>query len=246
MTIEEYFGDWCKVIDLQEADRILKKLSQSRQIICPQIKNIFRAFHLCPLSNLKVIILGQDPYSTLSPPITPIDTIGTIAPTNPTNPLPTATGISFANSSDTPFNSYSPSLAVLRDSVIDFTLQHRNPTFDPTLEKWEEQGVLMLNSALSCEAGKTGSHTLLWRPFMKSLLTNLSNYTSGIIYVLMGNSAQTLEPYISSKSNYIIKTKHPSWCARSQARMPSDIWRQINTILKGLYGAGVKWYEEQE
>ncbi len=60
MTIQEYFGDWCKVIDTVEADRILKKLVASRQIICPNIKDIFKAFTLCSLHDLKVVVLGQD------------------------------------------------------------------------------------------------------------------------------------------------------------------------------------------
>ena len=60
MTAEEYFGDWTNMLDIQEADRILRKLSASKSIICPKIKDIFRAFHLCPLHNLRIVILGQD------------------------------------------------------------------------------------------------------------------------------------------------------------------------------------------
>ena len=60
MTIQEYFGDWSKVIDLTEADRIIRKLSASNHTICPQIKDIFKAFRLCKLNNVRVIIIGQD------------------------------------------------------------------------------------------------------------------------------------------------------------------------------------------
>ena len=182
MTIQEYFGDWANVIDLKEADRIVKKLSASHSI-CPQLKDVFKAFRLCPLENLKVIILGQDPYPQKG----------------------VATGLAFANSPDTSEESYSPSLEILRESVIDYTIPHRTITFDPDLEKWEEQGVLLLNSALTCEQGKIGSHVLLWRPFLKNLLTNLSKCSSGIVYVLMGSQAQTLEPYINHHSNYVFK-----------------------------------------
>ena len=226
MTIGEYFGDWSKVIDLKEADRILKKLSSSDVPVCPPLKDVFKAFRLCPLDSLRVIVLGQDPYSNLR------------------DNKPVATGIAFGNSKDTPMESYSPSLGIIRESVIDFTRQHGITIFDPSLEKWEEQGVLLLNSALTCQLGRVGSHTLLWWPFMKSLLTNLSCYHTGVVYILMGNQAQNLEPFINSRFNHIIRIRHPSWYARNKTRMPSDIWNEVNDILIGQNGYGIEWYKE--
>ena len=156
--------------------------------------------------------------------------------------MPRATGLAFANPPGTPEDSYSPSLSVLTESVIDFTKPHGVINFDPSLKMWEKQGVLLLNSALSCQKGMAGSHTLLWRPFIKNLLTNLSWYMPGIVYVLMGSQAQTLESYINKKNNYIFSTKHPSWYAREHQRMPSDIWRSINDILISQNGYGIKWF----
>lgn len=160
------------------------------------------------------------------------------------NGIPVATGVAFANSKDTLEEDYSPSLNILIDSIIDFTLPHGNIIFDSSLEKWETQGVLLLNSALSCIAGKTGSHTLMWRPFIKSFLLNLSNYDTGIIYVLMGKEAQSFEPYINKQYNHIIKVNHPSWYARNHISMPSNLWYQINDILIDKYGYGIEWYKE--
>lgn len=117
MTIQEYFGDWCKVIDIAEAERITKKLINSKQAVCPKIKDIFKAFTLCSLHDLKVVVLGQDPYPDIK------------------NGKPTATGIAFGNSIDTLECNYSPSLDVLMESVIDFTRPHGNIIFDPSLEK---------------------------------------------------------------------------------------------------------------
>ena len=222
MTIQEYFGDWSKVIDLAEADRILRKLSASKNIICPKLKDIFRAFTLCPFSNLRVILLSQDPYPQKG----------------------IATGLAFANSSDTPDTKLSPSLEVLKESVINYNIPHRTINFDPSLEKWETQGVLLLNSALSCELGKVGSHVLMWRPFIKSLLINLSKYHTGLVYVLMGTQAISLEPYINRQFNYVIRIRHPSWYARQKQKMPSDIWQKINSILINQNGYGIEWYEE--
>lgn len=226
MTIEEYFGDWCKVVDTHQADSIMRKLFSLNKQICPLPKNVFKAFTECDFNNLRVVLIGQDPYFTLR------------------NGEPVATGIAFANSADTPEDSFSPSLEILRDSVIDFTTPSTGVIFDQSLEMWEEQGVLCLNSALTCEVGKPGSHALLWRPFLSTLLTNLSRLTTSIVYVLMGNQAQTLEPYINKRFNHVIRCRHPSYYARTQTRMPSDIWKQINDILIGIYGYGIKWYKE--
>ena len=222
MTVQEYFGDWSKVVDLHEADRIIRKLSASNYVICPQLKDIFRAFTLCPLNDLRVMVIGQDPYPQRG----------------------VATGLAFANSPDTPDTKLSPSLEILKESVINYTIPHRTINFDPSLEKWEAQGVLLLNSALSCELGRVGSHTLLWRPFMKSLLTNLSKYHTGLVYLLMGTQAQTLEPYINKQFNHVVRIRHPSWYARQKQRMPSDIWQEINSILIGQNGYGIEWFTE--
>lgn len=226
MTIEEYFGDWTRVIDLGEVDRIMKILISNKESLCPAIKDVFKAFTLCPLSKLKCIILGQDPYN------------------NWLNDRPVATGLAFANTPGTVEKDYSPSLDVLRRSVIDFSVPHNQITFDISLEKWEEQGVMLLNSALSCMKGKTDSHTLLWRPFMLSLLSNLSKSTNGIVYVLLGNVAWSFESYIEAKNNYILKERHPAYYARCKKPMPSGIWREINNILTDLYGQGIEWYKE--
>ena len=220
MTLEESFGDWLRLINQSLLMQTLSKVPMDN--ICPVKDDVFKAFQLCSLKDCRVVFLGQDPYPQKG----------------------VATGIAFANSSDTPESQYSPSLEVLRESVIDYTIPHRTINFAPDLEKWEEQGVLLLNSALSCEMGRVGSHILLWRPFITSFLINLSKCSTGIVYVLMGSQAQTLEPYINSHFNYVIRIRHPSYYARTKTRMPSDIWKQINNILINQNGYGIEWYKE--
>ena len=225
MTIEEYFGDWSQIIDLNRVNRLVKSLKEMPDI-CPLHKDIFKAFHLCPLKNLRVLLLAMDPYN------------------NKINGKPVATGLAFANASDTPERLISPSLDILRESVIDFKRPHGTINFDKSLEKWEEQGVLLLNSALTCKVNQPGSHTLLWRPFIRDLLTNLSKHTTGIVYVLLGSDAKSFESYINKSFNHVLTEKHPAWYARDKTSMPSDIWRDINKILIGQNGYGIKWYQE--
>lgn len=238
MTIQEYFGDWSRVIDLQEADRILKKVGMmshhDNKIICPCLKDIFKAFRLCPLRKLQCVILGEDPYNNLRP----------VGSDSVTTLIPVATGLAFANHPDTPEGQFSPSLEVLRESVIDYTLPHGTIIFDPSLEKWASQGVLLLNAALSCEAGKAGSHLLLWRPFISSLLSHLSQNYAGIVYVLMGAVAQSFEGYINRQDNVVLNTRHPAYYARNSGKLPHTLWYLINKAVTDASGEQIKWYEE--
>ena len=224
MTIDEYFGDWMKVLDRNETMKImgwLRNINQST--LCPNIKDVFKAFKLCPYNNCRVIFVGQDPYPQRG----------------------VAQGVLFGNSSDTPENKLSPSLQIIKESVINFEIPHNLITFDPTLESWAKQGILMINSALTTEVGKIGVHMMKWRPFMIAFLKQMSMINPGIIYVLFGSQAQILEPYIS-KNNYVLKIEHPAYFARTNKKMPYHIWKDINRILYDLYGERIEWFKEEK
>lgn len=68
MTLNEYFGDWMKVIDRTEFNNVMVKVRQEyrKKPICPNQPDVFRAFELCPLKDLKIVMLFQDPYSQKS------------------------------------------------------------------------------------------------------------------------------------------------------------------------------------
>lgn len=224
MTIDEYFGDWMKVLDRTETMKImgwLRNINQST--LCPNIKDVFKAFKLCPYNKCRVIFIGQDPYPQKD----------------------VAQGVLFGNSSNTPENKLSPSLQVIKESVINFEIPHNLITFDPTLESWAKQGILMINSALTTEIGKIGVHMMKWRPFMIAFLKQMSVLNPGIIYVLFGSKAQILEPYINN-NNYVLKIEHPAYFARMKKKMPSDIWKVINRLLYDLYGERIEWFKEEK
>ena len=157
-----------------------------------------------------------------------------------------ATGILFGNDASTREDDWSPSLKIVRDSVIDLRRPHNLITFDPTLESWAKQGILMINSALTCEVNRVGSHTNVWRPFVSKLVKNLSNRETGIIYVLFGKDAQSLKPYINEKYNDIIEIQHPAYFARTGKKMPHSIFTRINELLYGRYGEKIEWYKEEQ
>lgn len=220
MTLEEYFGDWIKVIDKVELNKVIFKL-KSMSNYTPNMSNIFKAFELCKYNDMKVIFLGYDPYPQKG----------------------VATGILFGNSKETKEEDLSPYLKIVRDAAVDLHVPHNSIIFDQTLESWAKQGIFMINSALTVEINKVGSHTMLWRPFISKLLRNISNINTGIIYVLFGKQAQTFKPYIG-KFNHIIEIGHPAYFARTNTKMPSELFRNVSNLVKGIYGVPIEWYQE--
>lgn len=229
MTIEEYFGKWKNVVPINEAQRVITALSKNDKPVCPVLKDVFEAFKLCPYDDLKAVVIGQDCYADMR------------------NNKPVATGIAFANSKDTPPDKYSPSLKVLMESFIDFSIPRRVVNFDPSLESISRQGVLFINTALSCETGKPGSHMLLWRPFITAFLRNLSRSKTGIVYVLLGSEAQSLKDCIDSTYNYILADRHPAYYARMRMPMPPGIWKSVNDIIRSINGKHeeIQWFQEE-
>lgn len=223
MTIEEYFGDWMKVLDKQETMKVMDWLrTVNPNSLCPSIRNVFRAFELCSYRDCKAVFIGQDPYPQKD----------------------VATGILFGNSKDTPENRLSPSLNIVKEAVINYEIPHYGVIFDQTLESWAKQGILMLNSALTCELNKIGSHVMIWRPFITKFLKVFSNNNFGIIYVLFGKQAQTIAPYINPKNSHIIEVEHPSYFARTNTKIPKDLFYKISELNKNVNGIPFKWYQE--
>lgn len=220
MGLSEYFRDWMRVIDrdsLMRATAWVQK--QNINMICPAYNDIYKAFTLLTFRECKVVMLGQDPYPQKD----------------------VATGLAFANRKGTEV--LSPSLEVIKEAVIDPTIPHGPVEFDCTLESWERQGVLLLNSSLTCKINEPASHSLVWRPFTSKLLTNMSKEATGIIYVLMGRTAQSFRDCINGKFNDIIECEHPAYYARKKLPMP-DIFSEVNGLLKGKYNTTIEWYKE--
>lgn len=220
MSLEEYFGDWLEVMDVPALTDVVNKLNYqySTHKVVPEYEDIFKAFTLCSLHELRIVFLGQDPYPQRG----------------------VATGVLFGNKEGT--LELSPSLEVIREACIDYTVPHRPISFDVTLESWARQGILMINSALTCEMNKVGSHVMLWRPFITKLVKNISECHPGTIFVLFGSQAQTFEPYISKKFNYIIKVQHPAFFARIGRRMPHELFTKLDSLVKEIYGEPIQWY----
>lgn len=140
-----------------------------------------------------------------------------------------ANGLAFSNNLDN--KNISPSLQVLLKA---------SGSTDKTLESWCKQGILLLNTALSVQEGKPSSHLLLWRPFMRSFLKNLSEWETGMIYVLLGKDAQGLKLFINTKLNDVLEDNHPAYYARIGQEMPSTIFTKMNNLLINKYNQKIK------
>lgn len=222
MDIKEYFGNWLKVIDPKIFYTSLVTINEiyAQKKVCPNQVDVFKAFRLCKYEDCRIVFLGQDPYPQYN----------------------VATGILFGNNSSVSEKNWSPSLKIVKDSLLSNSISYKSINFDPTLENWAKQGILMLNSALTVEVNKVGSHSLIWRPFISKLLYNLSINNPSIIYVLFGSTAASFTPYIT-KCSHIFKVKHPAYYARIGRQMP-NIFMEVNILLKQINGDTINWYGE--
>lgn len=216
-----YFGDWLKLININILSNTLNMLCIRYKYnnVVPTKKLVFRAFKECSYDTLSVVIIGQDPYPQYN----------------------TATGIAFGNDITTEDCNLSPSLKIIKDSVLNLENINNNTKFDPSLLSWCKQGILLLNSSLTTEINKTGAHTLLWRKFITDFLNKLSNKKENIIYILFGEQAKTMKPYINNKNNIILTEKHPAYYARINSKMPFTVFKRVNEILKEKNKKEIYW-----
>lgn len=222
-SFTRYFGGWSKVLSESNLREVLDVLNiEKLEEITPAFYNIFKAFELCHYDDLKVVMVGMDPY--------PQEGV--------------ATGLLFGNKVETDEKDLSPSLKIIREACINYEIPHGSINFDCTLTSWAKQGVLLLNSALTTRVGHSGAHTMLWRPVICEFLRKLSNEKTGIVYVMFGEVAKTLVPYINKNYNYILTEKHPAYYARAGIKMPHAIFCTINEYMRNLYGEPIKFFEE--
>jgi uracil-DNA glycosylase len=152
--------------------------------ICPSLENVFRAFEICKFENLKVVILGQDPYHNVGQ----------------------AHGLSFSVPVDV---SVPPSLRNIFKEIID-DLSIDKPEHG-CLENWALQGVLLLNSFLSVELHKPLSHSKLgWEVFTDFVIEKISSLKENVVFLLWGNFAKDKSFLIDQKKHLILTAAHPS------------------------------------
>ena len=163
----------------------LLELKQNKIIYYPPGKQIFNAFNLTPLNNVKVVILGQDPYHGPGQ----------------------AHGLSFSvpDSVKPP-----PSLINIYKELQDDLKKEVNFN-NGNLENWAKQGVFLLNTTLTVERSKPLSHQKIgWDTFTNKVISVISNELENIVFILWGSFAQSKKEYIDSSKHLILIAPHPS------------------------------------
>ena len=154
-------------------------------VVYPSPKNIFRAFDLCPFENVKVVILGQDPYHGARQ----------------------ANGLAFAVDEK---KSVPPSLKNIFkeiESDLGKSLIHTNGD----LSRWAKQGVLLLNATLTVRAHVAGSHQEKgWEQFTDAVIRALSEERAGLVFILWGNYAKQKGAHIDRSKHLVLEAPHPS------------------------------------
>lgn len=166
----------------------LHRQKQAGEVIFPPGGQIFKAFELCPLGKVKVVILGQDPYHGYGQ----------------------AMGLSFSvpQGVEAP-----PSLKnIFKEIESDLGIRMSG---SPDLRPWAEQGVLLLNSVLTVRAGQPASHSRIgWQTFTDAVIKTISDRCEGVVFLLWGNYARSKAVLVDKSRHHVLEAPHPSPLAR--------------------------------
>jgi uracil-DNA glycosylase len=182
---------WEDIIDLEKQKDYYKSLKEEidkryeTTTVFPEKQNIFKAFSLTKLDNLKVVILGQDPYHGFGQ----------------------AQGLAFS----TPANIKNPPSMQNILKEIQSDLGKKSICEDGDLTPWAKQGVLLLNTILTVEEAKPKSHhNLGWEVFTDNIIKYISDNCEDTIFILWGSPAISKTKLIDRKKHHILTAPHPS------------------------------------
>lgn len=182
------------------------------QNVRPNKRDIFDAFTHTTFTDLRVVIIGKEPYQNFK-----------------------STGLAFANV-DKYGELFSPELVKIF-STVERTLYSGFKMYtDPTLVQWAYQDVLLLNSALTVEVGNDGSHLKYWRNFIREFIKITNEWKTGIVFCLWGEEAQYFKQYINTDKNYVLECEHPTKAVVENRQWECNHFEEINKIINKING----------
>ena len=217
-------NDWSPLLkgefqkDYYKELRDFLKIQYSTKTIYPKKDDVFNAFHFTKYKDVKVVILGQDPYH------------------GPNQ----AHGLSF---SVNPGVKTPPSLQnIYKELHTDIGCYIPNNGY---LKKWADQGVLLLNTVLTVEAGNANSHKKKgWENFTDKIISILNKREDPIVFILWGNNAINKKKLITNSKHYIIESVHPSPLSASRGFFGSKPFSKTNEFLISIGKTPVDWQIE--
>ncbi|SHK06107.1 uracil-DNA glycosylase [Desulforamulus aeronauticus] len=201
----------------QELRKHLIQEYQTRTIY-PDMYDIFNALHFTSYQDVKVVILGQDPYH------------------GPNQ----AHGLSFSVKPGVPAP---PSLQnIFKELQSDLGCSIPNHGY---LKKWADQGVLLLNTSLTVRAGQANSHAQIgWHLFTDKVIALLSQRQNPVVFILWGKNAQTKQSIIKAPQHFIIKSVHPSPLSAHAGFFGSKPFSKANNFLVSQGKEPIDWQIE--
>ena len=187
----------------------LNDMVNNDQRFTPPLKQVFRAFQECPYDQLRVVAVGQDPYPQLG----------------------VADGIAFScGNTKKPEASLRYILKAVNETVYEGKRDVKE--MDADLTRWANQGVLMLNTALTTEVGKIGKHFDIWQPFIQYLVDMLSKNDRSLVWVFMGKQAQNLADLVDDH-HAVLTCSHPASAAYQKQQLwdCNDVFNKVNEAL---------------
>lgn len=215
-----WYGAFQQAIDeLKDISEIVADQEKKNGRIYPNKQNIFRAFELTPLKQVKVVIFGQDPYHTTNDYGEPI-----------------ASGLAFSVSRR---EKVPPSLNNIYKELESCLPEFKRPNHGD-LTAWAKQGVLLCNTALTVNPGQPGSHGQIWHGFIRHIIEAIVETNRHCIYVLWGKHAQSLESLIGSRG-IILTAAHPSGYSANKGFFGCQHFKLINEKLESLGSHPINW-----
>lgn len=214
--------NWNDVINTERQKDYFKSLKKQidekyeNSIVFPPKEKIFHAFSKTSLKNLKIVILGQDPYHGKGQ----------------------AQGLAFS----TPKEIKNPPSMVNILKEIEDDLKKESSCLDGDLSYWAEQGVLLLNTILTVEEGKPKSHHKLgWEIFTDNIIKYISNNFENIIFILWGAPAIVKTKIIDESKHYILTSPHPSPLSSYRGFFGCKHFSKANEILFNIGKKPINW-----
>ena len=178
----------------------------SSKTVYPPYDEIFNAFKLTPLSNVKVVILGQDPYHEAGQ----------------------AHGLAFSTPEGRPIPRSLKNIFKEINAEYDYPI----PT-SGCLEKWAEQGVFLLNTVLTVEDGNANSHSKCgWQTFTDNVIRILNRQDQPIVFLLWGKQAEKKKELITNENHLVLITSHPSPFSARRGFLGCNHFKLANGYLK--------------
>jgi uracil-DNA glycosylase len=223
MKIEALGKSWQKELNSEFAKPYWGELADfvkkeySAKTIYPESKDIFSAFNHTPFNKVKVVILGQDPYHGAGQ----------------------AHGLCFSVQKDT---KVPPSLKniykEIKSDIGGKIPEHGN------LDHWADQGVLLINSTLTVEAGKPGSHQKKgWEEFTDKVIETVSDKKENVVFILWGNYAKSKKDLIDDTKHLVLESPHPSPFSAYTGFYGSRHFSKTNTYLNKQNKKPISWFE---